>query len=718
MPGHKILVIDDEPTICLVLKTLLTGLGFDTVTAGSAEDGLARISGERFALAMVDIVLPGMNGIEFLKRARELSPDTEVLVMTSHASVDTAIEAIRHGAYDYFHKPFEIDDVAAAVARVLERHDLAARNKELLNEVLERNRDLTAAVKRLDSLNRAGQVMSSINALPELLDYLVMLVAAELQAERTSLMLIDDTTGELFIAASCGIAPDVVESTRVKPGEGVAGQVMLTGTPILVSDVFDDLRVPQPPRMDGGGTFVSLPLVIGVPIRGAHKILGVINVTGRTVPEPFDGDDMAYLGGLAGQAAVAIERARHSERLREALLSLQATQDQVVASARIGALGKMAAGVAHDFNNLLNGLLGRCQLLLRGHESGRLNPETLLSGLHEMEALSLQASGAVRRLQDYSRIRQEGVEESCDLGAATRLAVDLTRPRWKDEPEATGHPVEVALSLPPVPPIPGGPTDICQAISNLIFNAVEAMPGGGRLTLRTFERDGLVCVSVSDSGIGMSPEAKKRLFEPFFTTKESGHGLGTSIVYGIVTRLKGSIDVESAQGKGTTITLQFPPARVEQPAAEPPAAKSATVSGPKRVLFVDDEPQNLKFYREALKFEGIESVLCSSGPEALEELERGTFDLVVTDLSMPVMSGWELCRAVKARRPDLPVILLSGWGGQQDAQNIADAGVDMVLEKPIQLDELLASLRAAMQLGAHGRKTRGDSGGEHGHQAA
>ncbi len=699
---ERILIVDDEDTIRFVLQSLVSGMGHETVVAGSAEEGLARLTEAPVSVALIDIILPGINGIELLRRIKQASPDTEVMVMTSHSSLETAIEALRHGAYDYLSKPFELDDVSSALTRALERRSLTLRNRQLLAEQEARNRELAALVKRLGSLNVAGQTMSGMRTLSELFDCLLDLVTEELASDRASIMLLEEEPGELYIAAARGFDAEVAKTVRLKLGEGIAGQVAATGQALLIKDAQSDPRMPKPADSRLGQTLVSTPILLSVPIKGPGKVLGVLNISQRRSGIPFDEEDLAYLSGLAGQAAVAIERARHSDQLREALQSLQATQEQLVASARIGALGKMAAGVAHDFNNILNGILGRTQILLGslGHPPADL--DKALDGLHTLEALALQGAEAVRRLQEFSRIRRDRPEESTDLVAAAKQAVELTKPKWQDEQAAAGRQIFVELELAPVPRVPGNLNEVCQAISNLIFNAVEAMPEGGLLTLRSFTEGEMVCLEVIDAGIGMNVETKARLFEPFFTTKPKGQGLGTSVVYGIVARLGGTIQVDSEIGQGTAITLKLPR---DDSSPVPPARKPGEARAPElpcRVLVVDDQEENLHFYRDALESSGLEVQIASSGADGIAALEQRPFDVVVTDLGMPGMSGWDVSKAVKVKRPGTPVVLLSGWAVQQDQAELAGAGVDLVLAKPITIPDLLRGLSEVVKK----RKTR------------
>ena len=520
-----VLVVDDEQTLAHVIRGILEEHGCRVRVAHSAEEGLALLARESPSIALVDIVLPGMNGLEFLARIKEASPDTEVLIMTSHASVETAVQAIRQGAYDYLQKPFDdVEDVWITVSRASEKRDLLLRNRALLLEAEVRNRELASAVMRLTSLTQAGRAMGHYQSLPALLDFVLGLVTRELDVDRASLMLIEEGTEHLRIVACRGMDSIETDKVRVRLGEGIAGSVAMTGTPFLVTDMTHDPRIAKPLTPGLSGSFISTPIVLSMPIKSREAILGVINVTNRRSGEPFTPEDLAYLTGLAGQLAVAVEGTRHFSNLKKAYESLKAAQERIVRSERLKAIGEMAAGVAHDFNNALSVLMGKAQAVRNKLAAEPIDLESACADLETMRKVSEQAAGTIRRIQDYTRIRKDVSSAPVDLDLVVRDAVEITRHKWKTESGARSRPIELVLELHELPPVPGNAQELAQAVGNLIFNAVEAMPDGGTLTLRTFAEEDRVVLEVEDTGIGMPPEVQEHLFEPFFTTKENGQG--------------------------------------------------------------------------------------------------------------------------------------------------------------------------------------------------
>ena len=267
-------------------------------------------------------------------------------------------------------------------------------------------------------------------------------------------------------------------------------------------------------------------------------------------------------------------------------------------------------------------------------------------------------------------------------------ALDITAPRWKDEVQHRGHTIHVNVALDALPPILGHAPEIREVLTNLIFNAVDAMPDGGVLTLTgTTTLEG-VLLHVADTGVGMVEAVRQKIFEPFFTTKGvTGTGLGLSVVYGIMERHGGRVEVASMPGQGTTVTLQFQAATTAPSGTapdRPPAQRPA-----RHILLIDDEAVVLHTMTELLQAAGHAILAAESGPAGLAHLEHALSDLVLTDLGMPEMSGAEVARRVKAAHPGLPVVLLTGWGDTATLPDDDRQFVDRVLGKPVRLADLL-----------------------------
>lgn len=273
------------------------------------------------------------------------------------------------------------------------------------------------------------------------------------------------------------------------------------------------------------------------------------------------------------------------------------------------------------------------------------------------------AAKVVSRLKQFYRKQEEGdLFDALDVGKLVLQFLTLTRPKWKDQVQAAGVMIEIVPELGEVPPVRGDESALREVLTNLIFNAVDAMPSGGRITARTRCDGNFAVIEVADTGTGMSEAVRKRCLEPFFTTKgERGTGLGLSMVFGIIQRHTGTVDIESEPGKGTAFILRLPLQGMNASAAEA-AADVAIASRNLGILVVDDEPQARDFLTAALTGDGHRVEVANDGADGLRRFREGTFDVVLTDKAMPGMSGDQMASAIKLMKPGTPVILLTGFG--------------------------------------------------------
>jgi len=330
-------------------------------------------------------------------------------------------------------------------------------------------------------------------------------------------------------------------------------------------------------------------------------------------------------------------------------------------------------------------VLGRAQLLLR-----RVQEPQLRQWLQVIERSALDGAQTVKRLQEFTRIRRDQPLVPLDINQVVRDALDITQSQWKEEPTSRGIAVELRTHLADVPAVLGDAAELREAMTNLILNALDAMPQGGTLTLSTALVDERIEVAVADTGVGMPLEVREKVFDPFFTTKgPQGTGLGLSMTYGIISRHGGSIAVESEPGQGSTFRLSLPRGADVQPVPAPVVASSAPPVRALRCLVVDDEPAVRAVIADILESAGHAVEQLGDGGEAIARFAAEPFDLVVTDLAMPRVSGWQVARAVKQVAPEVPVFLVSGFGVELTAEERRAHGVDLVLVKPLQIEEIL-----------------------------
>ena len=371
-------------------------------------------------------------------------------------------------------------------------------------------------------------------------------------------------------------------------------------------------------------------------------------------------------------------------------------QNQFVQVERLKALGEMASGVAHDFNNVLAGILGKTQVVLNLLDrDGTLESSVLKQGLKTIEKQAIQGSQTVKRIQDFTRIRTDKKFDLVEMNQVIREAVDIVRPVWKDLSEARGVKFDLQLALGKVPPVNGINPELIEVMVNILSNAIDAMPEGGLIQIASrclATQDGdTVEVAIKDTGVGMSSEVIRKVFDPFFSTKgPKGTGLGMSVAYGVVSRHRGTISLESELGKGTTCVLCLPAAH--QAKKSTPAPIPVSMEEGLRVLVIDDEDVIREFMQEMLTAVGYETDVAATGLEGIELFDKKGYHLVFSDLGLPEMSGWEVAKILKEKNPKVPIILLSGWGIQLDDVRIRECGIDLVLSKPCQMHEILGAV--------------------------
>jgi len=318
-----------------------------------------------------------------------------------------------------------------------------------------------------------------------------------------------------------------------------------------------------------------------------------------------------------------------NRELEKALVELKATQQQVIQQERLSALGQMAAGIAHDFNNTLMPILGFADVLL--HNEAMLDDKAETRRCLEMLRTSAQdASNVVSRLREFYRPADSDEEfPIVDLAKLVQQAVALTEPKWRGLTQARGIPVSVETEFKEYPIVAGDESALREVLTNLLFNAVDAMPQGGRVLLKTSIENERAVLRVADTGTGMTETVRRRCLEPFFSTKgEQGTGLGLSMVYGIVERHRGQLEIESAVGQGTTFIIRLPLAQ-EMPAAQLKGEVVAKSDSALNVLVVDDEARSREVLMAYLRTDNHSVATASSGREALEKFRLRHFDLVV-----------------------------------------------------------------------------------------
>ncbi len=445
--------------------------------------------------------------------------------------------------------------------------------------------------------------------------------------------------------------------------------------------------------------------IVAVPGRNASQLLfgGGVRPYNDPIAKALEGSqpataelDLPHLGGLfilgafpyrssGGAVEGLVLIARDVTRQRE-------MEMQALHSARLAAMGMLASGVAHDFNNLMAAILLRAQMLDRA-----LTDAEQRRWVEVIARSATDGSATVRRMLDFARMQGESGRMRLDVNELLRQVVELTSGRWKDQAQARGAAIRVATDLSEVPAVLASPSEIREVFTNLVLNAADAMPSGGTITLRSRASDGRVRVEVADDGVGIPPEHLEKIFTPFFSTKGSrGTGLGLSVSAGILQRHEGSIRVESVPGRGTTFAVDLPAATGAAAGAAAERASEIALevlrAATGRILLVDDEADVREAMADILRLESHEVDEAPDGKAAIELASSRSYDLIVSDLGMPGMSGIEVLRLMRDLQPDAATMLVTGWGQQLGSERASEEGIDKILSKPVPMADLLRSV--------------------------
>jgi signal transduction histidine kinase/ActR/RegA family two-component response regulator len=584
--------------------------------------------------------------------------------------------------------PFSEDDIditqvfAAQAAVALENADLYRRASERADKLT----TLSALTRLITGAAASREVFGAVAE-----------AAVRLLAARASQVWVNDpASGMLRIEGTVSVDPVLGENLgrfkAISHGDGLTGSVFATRQPLFVRDLRLEPRFLNQAIVAAGhvSAYAGIPLVAA---EGAA--MGVLSLLFGERGD-FTDEEKELVRLLADQAAIAIVQAQlygEAERRRrqaeEMAENLERSQGQLVKTERLRALGEMAAGVAHDFNNLLSVILGRAELMLR-----RVREPAVVRDLEAVRRAAQDGADTVRRIQEFTRTRRTRAFERVDLAAVAREVVELTRPQWELEAQSRGVRYDFTVDG-TAPPVAGRPEELREVLTNLVTNAVDAMPDGGRCTVRLASEREWATVSVRDTGVGMEEDMRRRVFEPFFTSKgPRGTGLGLAVSWGIVTRHGGTIEVESVPGRGSTFVVRLP-----VPVALPDSVTGVTVAPPTRaarVLIIEDEPEVQSVLADMLREAGYIVTVAKDGTNGLDRCEEEPIDIVLSDISMPGLSGWEVAARLRARFPTVPIGFVTGWGDQLDPERLARTGVSFVIAKPFQTLDVLRHVAQAL----------------------
>ena len=752
----RILVVDDDlgprESLRMILKP-----HYEVTTVDSGAAALRVLPTFRPEVVFMDIKMPAMDGLEVLQRIKAEDPFIEVVMITAYASLETVKSALTYGAFEYLIKPFAKHDLERAARRALARRQFEMGARGQLVRLAQEMRQLAAKTRELEEAARRETAEQSLRVTQlSILREISRGILGQLDLTQMTSTITESLKAGLgydevsiHLGAKPPSAPEKPTCVvcPIREHETILGHLLADNRPSgraidprerellemlseylaiairnsrLYGEIAETKRSLEQLVRSAGDAIISVDRedrIVGWN-PAAERIfdateaeMGGQRIT-SVLPEADYREAKAALASEPPPRHFEVRRTRKDGRTMELAVTLSALGEhrgvlaivkditahremeaQLLHSEKLTALGKLAGGIAHDFNNILQAILGYVQLMAKNAE----NVELVRRGLEVIQTAATGGAETVKRIQQFARLRPDEAFILLDLNQVIREAVAITRPRWEELADKRGRPTELRLELETIPPILGRPATLSEVITNLILNAIEAMPSGGTLTIAT-RREGAdtVACTVTDTGVGMSELVRRRIFEPFFTTKgKTGTGLGLSISYSIVTRHGGEIRVKSQLGKGTSFTLLFPVGAEAVP--EPPAPTEARRGRAGRILLLDNEPQVLRLLTAMLRAAGHSVTPAESGPEALALFAPDHFDLVLTDIGMAGMTGWEVADRVRALDPRVPIAFITGWGlSEEDTERCRARGIRHCLFKPVQPDDLLQAIQDAM----------------------
>ncbi|HSI09282.1 MAG: ATP-binding protein [Rariglobus sp.] len=604
---------------------------------------------------------------------------------------DYSVRAVRQGENELGMLTDAFNDMVSGIQE---------REQALHAEITERKHAesrVQAQLSRLAQLNHITRATGERQDLKSIFQVVIRSLEDHLPADFSCICLYDDLSHVLTVTSvglrSEALAMELAMAERATIPIDQNGLLRCVHGQLVYEPDLAGVHFPFPQRLLRGG----LHSLVAAPLLVESKVFGVL-LAARTAKDGFSSTECEFLKQLSEHVALAAHQAQLYGALQQAYDDLRQTQQAVMQQERLRALGQMASGIAHDINNAISPVTLYTEFLLANEPGLSTRARDYLTTIqHSMD----DVAQTVSRMREFYRQREPRLAlVPVDLNMLIPQVVNLTRVRWSDMPLQSGIVITQHSDLAPgLPPILGVESEIREALTNLIFNAVDAMPSGGTLTLRTRRIDGIgggtVAIEISDTGVGMDEDTRRRCMEPFFTTKgERGTGLGLAMVYGTIQRHNAEIEIDSTPGKGTTFRIRFP-IPVEPTANPTSTVVPERISARLRLLIVDDDPLIIKSLRDILESDGHQVVAASGGQEGINSFRSAhqtgiPFSLVITDLGMPYVDGRKVADAVKAISPSTPVVMLTGWGERMAAEGDIPPHVDRVLGKPPKLRDLRA----------------------------
>jgi PAS domain S-box-containing protein len=627
-----------------------------------------------------------------------LSEEPAILARIARGETTDHFETVRIG------KDGRQIDISVTISPIRDRQGRIVGASKIARDITDRKAaqaKVQAQLARLNLLHQITRAIAERQDIRSIFQVVIRTLEEDLPVDFCCICLYDPAENSLIVTSvglhSEPLALDLAmtEQARVEIDENGLSQCV-RGRLVYEPDIRQ-VAFPFPQRLASGG----LSSMVAAPLLVESKVFGAL-ICARRQAHSFSSGECEFLRQTSEHVALAAHQAQLYNALQQAYDDLRQSQKAVTQQERLLALGQMASGIAHDINNAISPVALYTESLLEREPD--LSPRAR-GQLETIQRAIDDVAQTVARMREFYRPREPQLTlRSVDMNSLVKQVVDLTRARWSDMTQLRGISIQMRTELAPdLPAIMGADNEIREALTNLIFNAVDAMPNGGPLTVRTRIQElgphlqdsaprGVVQVEVVDVGIGMDEATRRRCLEPFFTTKgERGTGLGLAMVYGAMQRHSADIEIESVVGEGTTVRLSFAIPTGSPLDATAPTTDSVVPS--LRILAVDDDPLVLRSLRETLEAEGHSVTTADGGQAGIDvfftaHAQGNPFPVVITDLGMPYIDGRKVSNAIKTAAPGTVVLLLTGWGQRLVADGDIPPHVDRVLSKPPRLREL------------------------------
>lgn len=658
----RLLVVDDELGMRDMLSIELGGKGYQVMVAGNGQEALERMRGQKFDLVITDLMMPQMDGINLLENLKSLDPELEVIMATGHGTIESAVAAMKTGAYDFILKPYNLDELNVLIEKALEKKKL----------------------KMMVALYEASNAVFTTLSLDRLLEIILDRMEKVLGADEASIMLLNGQN-KLAIAASYGLPNEISRGVQLEIGERVAGAVAKEKRARLLINGLD--RYPEFKELQRKNRIKSS---IVCPLLCQGELLGVLNISRVKSEINFTSGDLHSATVFASQAALAIQNAKLYHNLKS-------TQSELVQSEKLAAIGRLVAGVAHELNNPLTSVIGYSQLAQDVH-----NLEEIHRQLPIIHSQALRCSAIVRDLLLFAR-RQKPNYQSVDPcllleGVLKGLALEMEKREIRIKKEFSTAPILFYAD----------PSLLQQVFTNILANAYQVLEGVSHERLIEIKVETVaehVRLTIKDNGPGIPKEVLPKIFDPFYTTKEvgKGTGLGLSLSYGIIKDHGGTISVESTPGKETVFIINLPlkaTGEISSAIHERPKESDFKMPAGTRILLVEDEEPIRSLIVAIFKEQNCQLDIAADGETALAKLKGRDYDMILCDYKMPKMDGMELLKMIQKLKPGQERRFLFITGSTEFMRNFDSFSKENSLAcllKPFSINELIAAVNSVLR---------------------